>query len=105
MEAFGKSDILIKGMPASITSGNEKELFEGLLEQYKKNVELSIPKRENLARSLARRTSIKSGAVLAEGEMSQLIDQLFACSNPNYAPDGRKTFHIVELSNIANFFN
>ena len=85
-------------------SYNRSDSME-LEEQYKKNVELSIPKNENLARSLAKRTSIKSGAALVQDEMSKLIDQMFACSSPNYAPDGRKTYHILELSNIANFFN
>lgn len=105
IEPFGKSDILIKGMPVDLTSGNEKEIFEGLLDQFKKNVELSMPKSENLARSLAKRTSLKLGAVLKEEEMETLIDQLFACENANYAPNGRKTFHIVELNSIENFFN
>ena len=105
IEPFGKSDILIKGMPVDLTSGNEKEIFEGLLDQFKKNVELSMPKSENLARSLAKRTSLKLGSVLKEEEMETLIDQLFACENANYAPNGRKTFHIVELNSIENFFN
>ena len=43
----------------------EKELFEGLIEQFKiYQSELSIPLRENLARSLAKRASIKSGQKL-----------------------------------------
>ena len=105
IEPFGKSDILIKGMPVDLTSGNEKEIFEGLLDQFKKNVELSMPKSENLARSLAKRTSLKLGSVLKEEEMETLIDQLFACENANYAPNGRRTFHIVELNSIENFFN
>lgn len=105
IEPFGKSDLLIKGLPADLASGNEKEVFEGLMDQFKKNVELSLPKHENLARSLAKRTSIKPGTSLDEEEMAKLIDQLFACSQPNYAPNGRNTFHILELSNIDNFFN
>lgn len=105
IEPFGKSDILIKGMPADVGGGNENEVFEGVLDQFKKNVELSIPKQENLARSLAKRMSLKSGTKLGEEEMTRLIDQLFACQQPNYAPNGKNTFHILELSNIDNFFN
>ncbi|QSE97350.1 DNA mismatch repair endonuclease MutL [Fulvivirga lutea] len=104
IEPFGKSDILIKGLPVDLTSGNEKEIFEGLLDQFKKNVELSMPKNENLARSLAKRTSLKSGTRLTEVEMERLIDQLFGCSNPNYAPNGRKTYHILDLKAIENLF-
>lgn len=106
VEPFGKTDVLVKGIPADLGSGSEKEIFEGLIEQFKKNKsELSIPRRENLARSLAKRTAMKPGKRLGEEEMSGLIDQLFACSNPNYAPNGQRTFFILELSQIENYFN
>jgi len=105
IEPFGKNDILVKGIPADIPSGNEKEIFEGLIEQYKKNKsELSIPRRENLARALAKRTAMKPGRRLSEAEMSGLIDQLFACQNPNYAPNGQRTFYILDLNQIQNYF-
>ncbi len=105
IESFGKNDLLIKGIPLEIGVGNEKEVFEGLLEQFKKNVELSLPRTENLARSLAKRTSLKVGTYLDKEEMVRLIDQLFACKNANFAPNGRRTFHILELSNIDNYFS
>ncbi len=105
IEPFGKTDVLIKGLPADLGAGNEKDIFEGLLDQFKKNVELSLPKKENLARSIAKRTSLKSGSKLNEEEMSRLIDQLFGCENVNYAPDGRSTFHILEMNTIENYFN
>ncbi|UII27427.1 DNA mismatch repair endonuclease MutL [Fulvivirga maritima] len=106
IEPFGKNDIIIKGLPADIGNANEKEIFEGLIDQFKRNKsELSIPRNENLARALARRTAIKRGARLNEEEMSGLVDQLFACSNPNYAANGQTTFHILDLNRIENFFN
>lgn len=106
VEPFGKNDIIIKGMPAEIGAANEKEIFEGLIEQFKRNKsELSIPRKENLARALAKRTALKYGTRLSEDEMSGLIDQLFACDSPNYAPNGQVTFYILELNKIDNFFN
>jgi len=105
VEPFGKNDVIVKGIPADLPSGNEKEIFEGLIEQFKKNKsELSIPKKENLARSLAKRTAMKQGKMLSEAEMLGLIDQLFACGNPNYGPGGQRTFYILELSQIQNYF-
>lgn len=106
IEPFGKNDIIIKGLPVDIGAANEKEIFEGLIEQFKRNKsELSIPRTENLARALAKRTSIKKGSRLNETEMSGLIDQLFACSSPNYAPNGQTTFYILDLNRIENYFN
>ena len=57
-----------------------------------------------MARSIARRSCIKSGQKLGPDEMTALIDQLFACENPNYSPAGQLTFSMVSLDKIANFF-
>ncbi len=102
---FGKETIIIQGVPADIQSKSEKELFEGLIEQYKnfKN-ELSLDNRENLARSLARKSSLKRGQKLDSQEMETLVGQLFACQNPNYGLSGNKTFVKLDLSSINSFF-
>lgn len=103
---FGSHAIVINGVPADLKTGNEKVLFEGFIEQFKQNKsELSISNDENIARAIAKRSSIKKGNELTQEEMSSLIDQLFACKNPNYSPDGRKTTFILELEKIAQFFN
>jgi DNA mismatch repair protein MutL len=102
---FGKNALVIQGIPADAAQMDEKQLFEGLIEQFKQNKDqLSISTRENLARAMAKRTCIKCGKRLTEQEMTSLIDTLFGCSNPNYAPNGKKTFHIFELETIASFF-
>lgn len=103
---FGKTDIVINGIPADIAGSDEKNLFEGLIEQFKKNKsELSIDKRENMARSMARRAAIKPWQKLSAEEMRTIIDQLFACSNPNYSPHGKVIFYILGMDKIAGFFN
>jgi len=103
---FGKSAIIINGVPADLKAANEKELFEGFVEQFKLNQsELSISTDENVARAIARRSSLKEGALLEAEAMASLIDQLFACKNPNYAPSGRRTSFILELEKIDQFFN
>ena len=103
---FGKTDIVINGIPADVAGNDEKNLFEGLLEQFKKNKsELSINKTENVARSMAKRAAIKPGQKLSATEMRSIIDQLFACSNPNYSPQGQVIFYILTMDKISGFFN
>jgi DNA mismatch repair protein MutL len=80
-------------------------LLEGLVEQFKwHQSELNLGKRENIARSLARRSAIRHGHKLAVTEMQNLIAQLFASSNPNYAPDGTPTVVILTLDKMGSFF-
>lgn len=105
LEVFGKNTLLVTGVPAHVTSGQEKRLFEELIEQFKINqAELSIPLGENLARALARRASIKHGQILQQEEMQSIIDQLFACKTPGYTPDGIPVFFIFELEKIGSYF-
>jgi len=106
LEVFGKNTIAINGIPANLSTTSGKALFEGLLEQFKINqADLSIPLKENLARSLAKRACIKGGQKLVKEEMKALIDGLFACSTSNYTPDGVPTFFIFELRKIESYFN
>ena len=105
-EIFGKNTLVINGVPSNLITGTGKELFEGLIEQFKINQsELSVPLKENLARSLAKRAAIKAGQKLVKEEMQAIIDSLFACSTSNYSPDGMPTFFIFELSKIESYFN
>ena len=93
IQEFGKNSFVIHGFPADIIQGNEKKMIEELIEQYKMNASVTrLSKREMLAKSLSQSSSIKAGKTLSVEEMKTLIDELFACSNPYTAPNGRFTF-------------
>jgi DNA mismatch repair protein MutL len=103
-EVFGKNTLLISGTPTDV-HGSEKELFEGLIEQFKKNQsELQLPIKENLAQALAKRASIKTGQKLSPEEMEGIAGTLFACNTPNFTADGRPTFFTLDSSKIENYF-
>jgi DNA mismatch repair protein MutL len=103
---LGRDAFVIYGVPADVADENEQELFEGLLDQYKRqNAELRLDRLEALARSLARRTAHRYTGRLSPDEMSALIDQLFASSNPHYTPGGEPTLTIVSLDRVAGLFS
>lgn len=103
---FGKNSIVINGIPSGITGINEKEVFEGLLEQYKFNKQkLEIGTYENLAMSMARYSMMREGKILNDEERRSLIDQLFACENPNYSPYGESTYIIISTDQLEGYFN
>ena len=105
-DVFGKNTLVVTGMPAETAGKNEKELFEGLIDQFKENQSsLTLPIRDNLASSLARRAAIKAGQKLSREEMDSLVEGLFACRNPNYSSEGNTTFFIIETSKIENYFS
>ena len=65
----------------------------------------SISKNENLARSMAKSAAMKAGKSLTEDEMTQLIDELFACEMPYTSPTGKKCFLTFELKDLEKEFN
>ena len=104
-EEVGQQMIMIQGIPAELAPCNEKEVFEGLIEQFKHNAEkLDVPRDESLARALAKRTAGMKSNKLKEEEMDHLIDKLFACEQPNFTPDGNPTYVLVSLEQINEWF-
>lgn len=105
IEPFGKNTFVIQGTPADLEPGNEKNVIDLLLEQYKHfSNELKFSNREKLVRSLARQQSIKSGVRLTEKEMRQLVSDLFACEQSNITPDGYPAYLEFRQDQLERMF-
>jgi DNA mismatch repair protein MutL len=102
---FGKQTFIVNGVPADTANFDSLKLLEGLIENYKLNFqELRSNKRENLARSMARNMSIKSGKLLTQEEMNNLIDELFACKMPYSTPNGKPTISTISTDELDKRF-
>ncbi|NVO85514.1 DNA mismatch repair endonuclease MutL [Hymenobacter terrestris] len=102
---FGRHTIAVEGIPADVPARDEKELLEGLIEQFRNGGPVKLDRREQMARALARRVAASAaGARLSEREMTTIVDKLFACTVPNYTPDGRRTIVMLELSQLRELF-
>jgi DNA mismatch repair protein MutL len=92
IESFGGSSVIVRGVPADISTGDERSVLDEIVDQYRmfERVE-GLQGRENLARSMASRGAVRAGISLTPREMRSLIDQLFQCESPYVSPDGRPT--------------
>ena len=105
IEAFGGRSIVVRGVPSDIRSGDERSILEDVLAQDKLNRErLKVPSKENLAKSMARRSAIRADARLSAREMRSLIDQLFACEMPYACPEGRPTMIKIPIEELDKRF-
>jgi DNA mismatch repair protein MutL len=57
-----------------------------------------------LAHSLARQAAIPQGQVLTNEDMERVVNQLFACTNVNYTPDGKTILAILPQHDIEKLF-
>lgn len=98
---FGKNSIIVHSLPANAPGGEVKTIIETLLEQYKSlEGEIKLDAHERLARSSAAATAIRYGKTLDTSEMRDLVDQLFACANPNTTPSGKKIIALIKLEDL-----
>lgn len=102
---FGGTTYVIHSAPPEVLSGQERIVLEEILDQFKQSgQELKHNKRESLARSMAKLNSIKRGKTLSEKECRHLLDELFACENPYYTPEGKPTFITYSLKDLEQQF-
>ena len=105
LASFGKNNLMITGCPEEIVHHDLQQLLEDFVEQFKWNHQkLTLPIKENIARSLARRAGMQPGKKLQPEEMNALVDQLFACTQPRYTPTNRKTFVVITSQEIKTLF-
>ena len=105
IEPFGKNTFVVQGTPADVTQGNEKQVIDSLLEQYKHfSTDIKFSRRERIVRSLAWQQSIKAGRQLMEKEMKMLVEDLFLCKQPNISPDGKPTYLEFKKDQLEKMF-
>jgi DNA mismatch repair protein MutL len=93
--------ISVNSLPASSSVTDPAKLIENLLAIMNENHALPFSDaKHRIALSMAKASAIGYGKVLSNFEMQEIVDKLFACSEPNITPDGKKIIDILELDEI-----
>lgn len=105
IDGFGGNAIVVNGIPVDAVDFPVQELIEDFLEQYKYFVsEVQSDSRDRMARSIARSLAMKEGKALQRVEMIDLIDRLFACAQPQAAPNGKPTILTFTMDELNRKF-
>lgn len=80
-----------------------EELMDVLLEEYKASSTLESKQRALISK-IAVRTAIKRGQTLQLSEMEALVNDLFACSQPQISANGKPTYIRLETAEISKRF-
>ena len=98
---LGQQSYAVNGIPAGIEGLDIVMLLQGIVnDAVGQTAEASEEISHSLALSMARTAAIPHGQVLSNDEMESIVNQLFACSNVNYTPDGKAILCILPQRDI-----
>ncbi len=96
VEAFGASTYVIQGMPPGMVPGKEQAFLAEILERMKNESGAAADVRTHqLLVSVAQRLSRGSLATSSQEELRMIVDELFACMQPEFTATGKKVFSVI----------
>ena len=101
LSALGGGSYAVNAIPTGI-DGDPVALVRSLVDDAEGQGRGAAQPDERLAMTLARATAVPYGQLLSNDEMESIINQLFACSNVNYTPDGRAILCILPQTDIEH---
>ena len=102
---LGKGSYAINGIPAGMEGLNPELLVRNIVSDAIEQGSADDEKlHTTIALSMARNAAIPIGQVLSNEEMENLVNELFACSNVNYTPDGHPILAILPQSDLDRLF-
>ena len=100
---LGPASYAVNGVPAGIEGLQPATLLQELLASPSASVSRDVlTANTQLALTLARHAAIPYGQILSNEEMEVLVNDLFACENVNYTPDGRTILSILPQHDIEH---
>jgi len=97
---IGPTTYAVNGVPAGLEGLQPENLLRDILTDTTEHISNLSPLTSNLSLSLARHAAIPYGQLLSNDEMDTLVNDLFACENVNYTPDGRAILCILPQHDI-----
>ena len=96
----------IKAIPASLEQADAKAIILTILDDEMNNrPNEGFSLLDTLARKLASKMAIKTGQKLSLLEQRELINELFACKEPDRSPEQKRTFITLNVNEIDQNFH
>lgn len=98
---FGKNTFVVQGIPAGIPSGEEQLLLDELLERNKhEHTDTGSLNAHTMISRLARRMAMAASDYTKHENQQALIDELFACTQPEFSPFAKKIFSVIPKDDL-----
>lgn len=92
----------INGVPNGLENVDIADVVLQILDEINDGgKDMSVKLYERIAYSVAKSGAIRAGKILSNLECEKLIDDLLSLPEPNYTPDGKKIFTILDVDQIS----
>lgn len=103
LNTLGGNSFAVNAIPSGLEGINVERLIHDMLTTAKeKGAGVKESVNHKLALSLARHAAVPQGQVLSNQEMESIVNELFACENVNYTPDGKNVLCILKQQEIEH---
>ena len=103
---FDDGIVTINGIPSEFNEGQSKDMLDKVLHDLDfAETDVLDEKLNLLAVSFAKTKAVKYGTILKQNEMEEIVNKLFACSNPNFSPSGKVISSILSSEELELRFN
>lgn len=99
---LGPSSYAVNAVPAGIEGLNATQLLQDIIASSIPVSHESVSINHQVALGLARHAAIPYGQQLSNDEMDVVVNNLFACENVNYTPDGKAILCILPQADIEH---
>jgi DNA mismatch repair protein MutL len=106
IELFGGNSFIVRGIPAACKEVNIEETIAGFVDDFCENKpKSSVQMHQQVIRSMAQHTAIRSGNALKAQEMINLFRELMRCKQPQFDLTGKQTFVLMNTGTLDKLFS
>lgn len=105
-EAFESDAIHISGVPVNTSESEVTIVLEQLISDLQDGIpDSSFCQNDTIAKSMAKSLAVRTGTYLTEKEQENLLNNLFACKEPNVSPFLKPTFITMSVDDLDKKFS
>ena len=104
-DTISTASVSISGIPINTTESEINQVLEQLVADLQDGIpETSFCQNDTIAKSMAKSLAVKTGTYLTESAQEHLVNNLFACKEPNMSPSQKPTFITMRVEDIDKKF-
>ena len=104
-DAASTDSIVILGLPVTVTEREVSIILQQLLSDLHEGIpDSSFCQNDTIAKSMSKSLAIRTGSYLTEEEQVNLVNNLFACKEPNVSPFQKPTFITMRVEDLDKKF-